>query len=212
MHHASAPRRRDACWAGTAATAVAVAAHMAGGGDLPGWGGLLAPWIAAVWVFLLLGTRTLTWPRIAVGTAASQVSFHYLFVFGSLAAGAGSAGRTGTGHDHGGTASTTPAVGDLGSGTIHGDLRMWSWHAVGALVTTALAAWGSRLARTMRRVLHTTVRRWVRRLLRMPDARPLGDHGAQQSAPVLVQPRRQPSGRFLISASRRGPPHLDLAA
>ena len=49
---------------------------------MPGWVGIVVPWVLAVAVSTLLAGRSLSVWRLAIAVAASQFLFHGLFVLG----------------------------------------------------------------------------------------------------------------------------------
>lgn len=69
--------------AATLATAVALGGHLAGGGAMPGWLGLLLPWWLAVAASTLLAGTRFSLPRMGAAVLVSQALFHGLFVAGT---------------------------------------------------------------------------------------------------------------------------------
>jgi hypothetical protein len=163
----------------SAATAVALLAHLLGGGALPGWLGILVPWALSLAVCTALAGRRLSLWRTTASVALSQALFHALFVLGapvrSAAAGSAPAGMP-TGHGaHGGNA--VPAPGDAVPGVLSGVLpgvepAMWFSHAVAAAVTVAGLYGGERALSRLRDIAGQTAD-WVRRRFAPPvDAVP----------------------------------------
>lgn len=101
----------------TAGLAVFVAAlsHVAGGGSTPGLLGVVLALVFAGVACVALAGKTLSWVRLAVSVALSQVAFHFLFSLGAVTS--GSTASTAmqrmhgiTAHNHGGHGATTPAL------------------------------------------------------------------------------------------------------
>ncbi|MBF4994029.1 hypothetical protein ITX31_07890 [Arthrobacter gandavensis] len=127
-------------WAGAfAATAVAAASHVLGGGAAPAPALVLFCLAVSGMVSCLLAGRGLSLPRLSTAVVLSQGLFHLIFSFGSApaAVGAGSAHAHHAGHSLAGTgtaAVTAPA---------HG-LLMWLSHALAAVATVWILAHGER--------------------------------------------------------------------
>lgn len=195
--------------AASAATLVALASHVAGGGDVPGWLGVLVPWVLSLPVCTALVARRLSLPRLAISVAASQLLFHLLFQLGTPAGALQPATQGGPGAHaahgaHAGMAQLTTSGAQLQPELLHGGPLMWLWHGVAAVVTVVVLYRGELLLARLRelgvRMAAWLLRRWavavvvhafvtpVRTLVRAATFLPL--HPAPQLAPLC----------------RRGPP------
>ena len=151
--------------AASIATAVALGGHLAGGGAMPAFLGLLVPWWLAVAACTLLAGTRFSLARMGAAVLISQGLFHGLFSAGtpgdpgvtlvappgahlghgaahsaSLAEHAGSA-ASGAGHAvHGGGGAAS--VADHALHGSHADLQMLLLHVLAALVTTVLLQHG----------------------------------------------------------------------
>lgn len=204
----AASRCRSACAASVVATALALAAHLAGGGSAPGWRTVLVALGASLWVFLLLAARRFTTGRLLVGTLLGHVAFHYTFVFASMS---GGAPLTTSGHDRHGSTPTLHVGQHNADGLLtHADPRMWAWHVVGAIATTAAITCGTRLLNRVNRALRPLIG-WVGRLWRPAPLSPVrsASRRAYAGRPAL-RTRKAPSERFLLVTSHRGPPRVTL--
>lgn len=193
-----ARRANQALVWGTIATGVALGSHLAGGGPLPEWPGLTVPWVASVWICMLVAGARLPLARLILAVACSQAAFHHLFVLGT-ASGAHSAPPAG--HTNASLQVAAPGLHHGG----HSDLDMWAWHTVGASITIVVTRVGTRILKWISQLLATLVN-WARRTF---------------SAVVLIIvgvpiPRRMPRGEAFVaemspgwfpdSCPRRGPP------
>lgn len=200
MSRSRGPRVLRGLLAASIATFAALMSHLAGGGVLPGWLGIVVPWVLAVMICVALAGRTLSLVRLAVAVVLSQVLFHMLFVLGLFVPSTAPATPT---HQHAHLVmSGSPAL----TGMMHSDAGMWVWHGVAAIATTALLYRGERSARRLRHLaaaLTRAVRRRVAVIL-TPVA------PAVRRPAVLSVARRvvAPLGWSPASLTRRGPPHL----
>lgn len=151
------------------ATFVALLSHVAAGGAMPGWLGIILPLVlAAAASTLLVGRRLSVW-RLSLAVVLSQALFHLRFVLGAapvagVAAGADAALHA-NGHDHGGVTSALSAAEPAVTGVmLHGDAIMWALHALAAVVTIAALHRGERSCAILRQTA-TDVARWARRLV-----------------------------------------------
>lgn len=173
------------CTATAVATLIAATAHtLSGGGAPPFWLLVAATLLAAPLAVWLVGRTPALW-RTATAVAASQALLHTAFAAIGTDAPA-SAAR----HDHG------AVVLGAGSAVAALDPGMVAGHALAALVTTALLAWGERMLRG--------IGRGLRRLLRrLPDGAaafpPVPARAVPLSFPAILRVH-------LASLSRRGPP------
>ncbi len=159
----------------SAATAVALLAHLLGGGVLPGWLGILVPGALSLAVCTALAGRRLSLWRTTASVALSQVLFHTLFVLGAPA-GSGAAGTapagSRAGHGMHGV-DALPASGDVVPGVLPGaEPAMWFWHGAAAAATVAGLYGGERALFRLRDIAGQTAD-WVRRRFGPPvDAVP----------------------------------------
>lgn len=181
--------RRVRVWRGTTAAAVAVllasTAHtLSGGGAPPLWLVAAVVVLAAPLCVALVGRRRSV-IRIAASVAVAQVALHAAFAAVGTTAPAALQGA----HHHG------PLV--LAGGTVDpAATTMTAGHALAALLTVVLLAWGERLlaalARGVRRLLRT---QWTATALPVAPA------------PTSFSPRLTAvAATFLLCVIRRGPP------
>ncbi|MFF2675520.1 hypothetical protein ACFVRT_02885 [Arthrobacter koreensis] len=131
-------------WAGAfAATAVAAASHVLGGGAAPEPALVLFCLAVSGMVSCLLAGRGLSLLRLGTAVAFSQGLFHLIFSFGSAPAAvdAGSAHAHHAGHSLAGTG--TAAAMAAAPAPSHG-LLMWASHALAAVATVWIIAHGER--------------------------------------------------------------------
>lgn len=181
------------------ATFIALMSHIAGGGALPGWVGIVVPLALSMIVCILLTGRKLSAIRTAGGVAVSQFLFHSLFILGT--APHASAGEGTSYHHHG--AAAAPAWESTAT-LITADATMWGWHAAAAVVTAAVLYRAERAAAIMHALAHA-IRAWMRRVI-------------VALVGILVEPARATrsavdttilpalSRLFVATARRRGPP------
>lgn len=209
--------------AASIATAVALGGHLAGGGAMPAWLGILVPWWLAVAVCTLLAGTQFSLARMGVAVLASQALFHGLFSAGTpgdpgralvdppgshLGHGAGHAGHGNggvAGHGtHGDGGEGVASVADHALHGSHPDLRMLLLHVLAAMVTAVLLQHGEsvlmRCARLALSVLAVLSRPPLLLLITLlvPErpGRPL------PAAPHLLHAQRA----VLAPQLRRGPP------
>lgn len=180
------------------ATFVALLSHVVAGGVLPGWVGIVVPWVLAVAVSTLLAGHSLSLWRLSLAVVASQFLFHWLFVLG-LYGGESSTGSPGL-HDHHLTVSAVPVA----AGAVGVDVVMWAAHLAAALATIAVLYRGERAVRRLLALAGEVVRA-VRR------------HVVAATTGFVFVPRRirrlaviarvmVPLGWAPSSLARRGPP------
>lgn len=187
--------------AATIATFVALLSHVAGGGAMPAWLGVVAPWLLSLAVCTVLAGRALSLVRLTIAVAISQFLFHALFVLGAVGTSAGSV-MVGQGtHVHGAlpamTAEAMPAM-------IHADPTMWQWHAFAALTTIAALHRGER---AVVRLLALTreIAEWAHRSL--VRAIPLPAAPSDRVAIVAAgAPSRLVDRVVVVPVGLRGPP------
>lgn len=194
MSRSRATRVVRASVAATVATFLALVSHVAGGGAMPEWLGIVVPWVLSLAICTILAGRTLSLVRLSVAVLASQALFHTLFVLGAPAA-----GGLPTGHVHG------VGVLDLGGDVVASpDAAMWLSHAIAAALTIAALYRGERAVRRLLSLAEQVLAEARRRLARVAGTIRLG----------LVAPPRAlfvdapaPLLLFLTtSVRRRGPP------
>ncbi|MDR6866689.1 hypothetical protein J2Y69_001282 [Microbacterium resistens] len=146
MERTRAIRAARGAIAATLATFVALLSHVGGGGAMPGWLGVVVPWVFSILVCVPLAGRRLSAVRLGIGVALSQALFHVLFVLGA----GSSAGLVGVGH-HGMIALPADSVSTTASttvpasltapvsleGLLWGDAAMWTAHVLAAVLTIA---------------------------------------------------------------------------
>lgn len=204
--------------AASIATAVALGGHLAGGGAMPAWLGILVPWWLAVAVCTLLAGTRFSLARMGVAVLASQALFHGLFSAGTpgdpgralvdppgshLGHGTGHAGH-GAGHGAHGGGEGVASVADHALHGSRSDLRMLLLHVLAAMLTAVLLQHGesvlmrcARLALSVLAVLaHPPLLLLITLLVPERPARPL------PAAPHLRHAQRA----VLAPQLRRGPP------
>lgn len=140
--------------AATIATAVALAGHVLGGGDVPTWIGVALPWWLSVTVCAVLAGARFSLPRLGLAVLSSQLLFHGLFLAGTpgdptvqlvdppgshLGHGAGGLHGTGGMHEAVGTGSAHLATSAQHAlHAAHLDAQMVLWHVLAAVATTLL--------------------------------------------------------------------------
>ena len=210
--------------AASIATAVALGGHLAGGGAMPAFLGLLVPWWLAVAACTLLAGTRFSLARMGAAVLISQGLFHGLFSAGTpgdpglalvappgshLGHGAGHStglaehAASGAGHAAHGGGGVLPAADHALHGS-HADLQMLLLHVLAALVTTVLLQHGesvlmrcASLALSVLAVLaHPPLQLLVTLLVPERPSRPL------PRAPHLLHAQRA----VLTPQLRRGPP------
>lgn len=140
--------------AALSATFVALASHVAGGGQVPDLLGVVVPLALSLPVCVAWAGRRLSLLSLSGSVVTSQFFFHVLFVLGApsgspvLTEAPGHAGHAGVVLP----ATAAHAAGQAGHGTGHTDLTMWLWHAVAAAVTVAVLYRGERMLVRLREV------------------------------------------------------------
>ena len=151
--------------AASIATFAALLSHVVAGGDVPGWAGIVAPWILALAVCTLLAGRALSLVRLASSVVVSQLLFHTLFVMGSPSASSSSSGAAaGHAHLHGAMTTMIPDAADPTLAALCADPVMWIGHAIAAVATIVALYRGERAARAML-ALAAELRAWAQRVV-----------------------------------------------
>jgi len=173
--------------------------HLLGGGAMPGPLGIVVPLVLATPICLVLAPVRLTWMRLAVSVAISQLLFHTLFSLGAVGRAAPLADGA---HQHPGTTILVPDA-DAMAHAGHASGSMWLAHAGAAVVTVFALGHGeaalARVVAAVRRAAHGVL------VVRLP-ALPVLPHAP--AAPLRDERAWRPTARVLTSASvvRRGPP------
>lgn len=190
--------RRLRALRGTVAAAVAVlfasTAHTLSGGHAPpAWLVVAIVVLAAPLCVGLIGRRR-TLPRLAATIGAAQLALHGAFAAIGDAAPAGGLGHAA--HHH------TPLALDASTFADPAAATMTVGHAIAALATLVVLAWGEHLM--------VAIARGIRRLLRLPVAPMLpSPHAPLPSAPATAP---HAAAVFLDCLSRRGPPTRPASA
>lgn len=202
MRQSRAPRVARGAVAASIATFAALMSHVAGGGSVPGWAGIAAPWVLALMVCTLLAGRRLSLVRLSISVLISQVLFHTLFVMGApttVGVGAGA-------HDHTAmavlpTVSGAPLMGGWA------DPAMWSSHAFAAAVTIGLLYRAERAVR-MLLALAAQVRAWARRVVARSVPASLTRLRLPRRSRIVSRPWVLRPAPHLSVLRRRGPPSI----
>lgn len=194
MPHSRGTRVLRGLLAALFATFVALLMHVAAGGEMPHWIGIVAPLVLSTTVCTLLAGRRVGLIRLSVSVSVSQALFHLLFVLGSGPA------ASSAGHHHGAVfTAVTPT-----SGATSMDVTMTVAHALAAAVTIAALYSAERIAAALLE-LAELIRGWVLRRLELPRTPSLP---AEVPSSVALVMRRivRPLGYFPEAIPRRGPP------
>ena len=137
-------------WAAAfAATAVAAASHVLGGGATPEPAIVLFSLALSGMFSCLLAGRSLSLPRLAVAVVFSQGLFHFLFSLGSAPATVGAqAGHAGHAGFFSGVAERS-LDGEPAQAAAAAGFLMWVSHALAAAATVWLLAYGEKTARRL---------------------------------------------------------------
>jgi len=191
-------------WAGAfAATAVAAASHVLGGGAAPEPALVLFCLAVSGMVSCLLAGRGLSLPRLAAAVAFSQGLFHLIFSFGSAPAAVGA--HSGHAHHAGTPLADAATAAASATAPAHG-LMMWLSHALAAAATVWIVAHGER---TLVRLIEAL---GVRPGALLPLFRPA--HRPRSTAAVLaLRPLGLRNlGIPLLTLRHRGPPAVFVSS
>lgn len=181
------------------ATFVALLSHVLGGGETPGWLGILVPLVLSLPVCVGLARWRLSLPRLVLSIGLSQFLFHALFVIGAPSGAA--AFSSPAGH---GSHAVVFVAGEAATAAASGSLAMWLWHGVAAVVTIAAVQRGesalTRIRRTGARVLS-----WVAARIVPAAPRPDATERPRLPAPAFSSASRSVGPSF-SPLLRRGPP------
>lgn len=155
--------------AAVSSTLIALASHLAAGGQMPGLLGVVAPLVLSLLVCVAWSGRRLSLVSLSGSVLASQVVFHLLFAIGApsgtpMLHGAGAGIHAG--HQGAIVPTTVAAVGQTGHPGTHTDATMWLWHALAGTVTVLVLHRGELLLRD----LLAQTRRAAAHLFRSPGA------------------------------------------
>lgn len=180
------------------ATFVALLSHVAGGGQVPGALGVVAPLVLSTAACVLLAGRRLTLLRTTLSVVVSQVLFHTLFVLGTAPRTAQHPGAMAHG-THGSAATVDLVTGATASH--HTDVGMWSAHLAAGLVTIAAFQRAGSLLAALAGVREFVFVRLIRRALTdAPPTRPT-------RVETAIEPRlAHPLGFHPETTALRGPP------
>ena len=122
---------------------LAVVAHSAGGGHLPGVGVLAVAALVLGLVAVPLTTRRLRLPQLVAVLGVEQVLLHFvLAAAAAVAACAPHAANVAGHHQHTAIDSCAPVAGNPAAELIPSDWPMWAFHALALLATAWLLARG----------------------------------------------------------------------
>lgn len=171
--------------------------HVAAGGAMPGWLGVVVPWSLAAMICTVLAGRSLSLWRMSIAVVLSQLTFHTLFVVGAVAPGAQT-----TGHVHG--AMVMPAASTSPMTTGHSDLAMWIGHGVAAILTIMVIFRGEAAVWRLLAIAREFATALGRRIATPALVGVVAEHPVLPvSTPVRVMPS---FGWFPSTTARRGPP------
>lgn len=177
------------------ATFIALMSHVAGGGEVPGWLGIVGPLLLSIAICTVLAGRKLSLTRLALAVGISQLLFHTLFVLG-----AASGTIVMSGHHHG-----AMQVIDTTVTLVSADSAMWVSHAIAAVITTAALFRGEQ---SVVRLLGAAagVLRYVKRQLALAVSGAPVLPSIARTVPVRSERATVLRAPFHSSVARRGPP------
>ena len=223
------PRALRGAAAGSVATIGALLSHLAGGGTMPGLGGVAISLTLSLVVCTLLAGQRLSLLRLTAAVAISQSLFHSLFVLAARPAPTLvlPASATGGSHMHGGVpmsdaampAAAVPSSGPMSDAPMPGlsapvhdmsamvgsSAGMWFWHAFAAVVTIAIVHRGERTLLELQ-ALGRAIASRARRTIVFPESVPVAIPDGLTRLPVCATPASAADEPFLVSVGRRGPP------
>lgn len=222
------PRALRGAAAGSVATTGALLSHLAGGGAMPGLGGVAISLALSLVVCTLLAGQRLSLLRLTAAVAISQSLFHSLFVLAARPAPTLvlPASATDGSHLHGGVpmsdaampaatiTTSVPTSGPMSdvSAPVHdmsamagSGAGMWFWHAFAAVVTIAIVHRGERTLLDLQ-ALGRAIASRARRTIVFPESVPVAIPDGLTRLPVCALPASAADEPFLVSVGRRGPP------
>lgn len=184
------------------ATLLAAASHGLAGGTLTPLA-IVATFLLALPLCVLLAGRIGSLWRLGVGVTAAQLLYHWSFAGLGSGAFGGSVGQVSTDAvsphlSHAAPISFIPALADAAADSGANEAWMWASHAIAAVLTIALMHRGEQAVVRFIRVLRETMP------VRMPQAVRLPQRGAILAAVETPVHRAQERTRSAIN--RRGPP------
>lgn len=163
--------------------------------------GVVGVWTLTLLVSTALAGRRLSLLRLSIAIAISQILFHTLFVFGAV----GPGGVIIDGHEH--HQHHLALLEALPPGTLaalQADAAMWLWHALAAVVTTAILYRGERILQHMDALAAEAAELTRLALVRVSSA------PAWPLIPRILAPLRAaahaPTAPHLSTHRHRGPP------
>lgn len=192
--------------AASVATLVALLSHVLGGGEVPGWLGILTPWVLSLPVCIGLARWSLSLGRLSVSIGVSQLFFHTMFVLGTPSGADSFSAPGGVGHASHGVVlfSAQPNAAPL----MPDSAQMWLWHAIAAAVTVLAVHRGESAVRRIGRVA-VRVATWVAARILPGLLVPVAGFVARR--PRTAFSTASLATRFELSPLlRRGPPALTL--
>lgn len=201
MPHSRAIRTLRGLVAATLSTFVALLAHIAGGGQMPGAVGVIVPLVLSVFVCVLLSGRRLALWRQSISVALSQFLFHGLFILGTTtSAGVSTGSSAHAGHSIT-MVMTSPGMSHGGPDSIW----MWVAHAGAAISTVAALHRGETTVSALLALTGYVLARFAR-TLPLPVEYPARQ--ASTGLSLWLEHRPTPLGVFASVTSHRGPPIL----
>lgn len=188
------------------ATFVALLSHLAGGGELPGAWGIVAPLTLSILVSVFVSGRRLQLWRLSASVVVSQFLFHGLFMLGTTTTTAESAAL---GAHSGHAAHGALTLSELASGPLphlgHQGSLMWLAHAAAALLTIAMLHRGETVLAALSNGVEYLLVQLTPSVIvpALPVRRAAPAAAAQWFEMALTHP-----GYFAPSLQRRGPPRL----
>ncbi|WP_217584214.1 hypothetical protein [Microbacterium sp. GbtcB4] len=188
--------------AASTATLTALIFHVSSGGRVPGWLGIVIPFLFATLFCIFVASAKPSVPRLVVSVAMSQFLFHTLFILGAGNSDSATAPLQLSHH------GTTPIQNIVTSSTANAtpvepvDLTMWAGHAVAASLTILALSTGDSLLRCLLRISKRIHSWWRAHLPYFPSLKvrfALTRIGIRRE---LLERRQQ-----LTPVRRRGPPH-----
>ncbi len=180
--------------AAAVATFAVTVSHAAAAGALPSIPAVVVAFVAASVVCVSLAGRRLSWWRLSVAVAVSQLFFHLLLSI-DFGASVGIAGATASGHSHHDVMSAATGVSGAMASAV--SPLMWVAHLVAAAVTVLVFGFGERAVAEVLRFASSVFR--SSRPVRALPARPVR---LVVGTVVLFAPRSV----ALSVVRRRGPP------
>ncbi|WP_426937532.1 hypothetical protein ACQE2J_18620 [Brevibacterium sp. LE-L] len=206
--------------AATAATFVALASHILGGGAFPTAMGVIVPLALSSLVCVLLAGHRLSLARLTISVGISQAIFHFLFsVFAHTTSASGGLRALLGAHDHTGSTQTAHhAAAQVGHGSAsmpamdgavtmapemhaHAGPGMLLAHVAAGIVTVAMIYWAEHLPVMLCEFARLIIRAVIPRLI-LPRTPIDGPRTPVNAAPVI--PRTL--GVLRSPVLRRGPP------